>query len=92
MPAREKLFAAAERLHAYLLGRIGFQQHEAGKAINYFYKPRGKVPSNSVEAAWVFARLWQATGDERYLEHLAGLMDFVRSVQLATCTPPHLVS
>jgi hypothetical protein len=64
MPAREKLLAAAHRLHAYLLerhyhrgllcgpdadvrwygylvGRIRFQQHEGGKAINYFDKPRG---------------------------------------------------
>jgi hypothetical protein len=87
----ERFLEGAVRWYDYLVGRIGFQQNEPGKAINYFDKPRGKVPNNSVEAAWVFARLWQATGDERYLEHVAGLMDFVRSVQLATGELPYVV-
>jgi hypothetical protein len=87
----QRLLEGAARWYDYLVGRIGFQQHEAGRAINYFDKPRGKVPNNSVEAAWVFARLWQATGDERYLEHVGGMMDFVRSVQLATGELPYVV-
>jgi hypothetical protein len=87
----ERYLEGAGRWYDYLVGRIGFQEHEAGKAINYFDKPRGKVPNNSVEAAWVFARLWQATGEERYLEHVAGMIDFVRNVQLATGELPYVV-
>ncbi len=86
-----RFLEGAVRWYDYLVGRIGFQQHEAGKAINYFDKPRGKVPNNSVEAAWVFARLWRATGDERYLEHVDGMADFVKSVQLATGELPYVV-
>jgi hypothetical protein len=79
------------RWYDFLIGHIGFQDHGAGKAVNYFNRLRGKMPNNSVEAAWVFARLWRATGDERYLEHVAGLMDFVRSVQLASGELPYVV-
>jgi hypothetical protein len=86
-----RFLEGALRWYDYLVGRIGFQQDDPGKAINYFDKPRGKVPNNSVEAAWVFSRLWRATGDERYLEQVAGLMDFVRSVQLATGELPYVV-
>jgi hypothetical protein len=86
-----RFLKGAVRWYDYLVGRIGFQQHEPGKAINYFDNPRGKVPNNSVEAAWVFARLWCGTGEERYLEHMAGLMDFVRSVQLAAGELPYVV-
>jgi len=86
-----RFLEGAVRWCDYLVGRIGFQPHEAGKAINYFDKPRGKVPNNSVEAAWVFARLWRATGDERYLEHVDGMADFVKSVQLATGELPYVV-
>ena len=87
----QKYLEGAIRWYDYLVGRIGFQPHESGKAINYFDKPRGKVPNNSVEAAWVFARLWRATGDERYLEHVDGMADFLRSVQLATGELPYVV-
>jgi hypothetical protein len=86
-----RFLEGAVRWYDFLIERIGFQEHEAGKAINYFDRPRGKVPNNSVEAAWVFARLWRATGNERYLEHVGGLTDFVRSVQLATGELPYVV-
>ena len=92
--ARERepqFLQGAVRWYDFLVERIGFQEHEAGKAINYFDKPRGKVPNNSVEAAWLFARLWKATGDERYLEHVGGMTDFVRSVQLASGELPYVV-
>ncbi len=82
--AEPRFLQGAIRWYDFLIEHIGFQDHEAGKAINYFDRPRGKVPNNSVEAAWVFARLWRATGDERYLEHIGGMIDFVRSAQLAS--------
>ena len=87
----QRFLEGAVRWYDYLVGHIGFQPHPAGKAINYFDQPRGKVPNNSVEAAWVFARLWRATGDERYLEHVGGMAEFLRSVQLATGELPYVV-
>ena len=87
----QRFLEGAARWYDYLVGRIGFQQHDAGKAINYFDKPRGKVPNNSVEAAWVFARLWRASGDKHYLEHVGGMADFVKSVQLGTGELPYVV-
>src|SRR5579875_2616991 len=86
-----RFLEGATRWYDFLTGHIGFQEHEAGKAINYFDRPRGKVPNNSVEAAWVFARLWRATGDQRYLEHVDALTDFVRSVQLPSGELPYVV-
>ena len=86
-----RFLEGAIRWYDFLIERIGFQAHEVGKAINYFDRPRGKVPNNSVEAAWVFARLWHASGDERYLENVRGLMDFVRHVQLASGELPYVV-
>ena len=89
--ADPRFLEGARRWYDFLIERIGFQQHQPGTAINYFDKPRGKVPNNSVEAAWVFARLWRATGDERYLEHVGGLTEFVRNVQLPTGELPYVV-
>jgi len=86
-----RFLQGAVRWYDFLIERIGFQDHEAGKAINYFDRPRGKVPNNSVEAAWVFMRLWRATGDEGYLEHVGGMMDFVRQVQLSSGELPYVV-
>ncbi|MEJ2008647.1 MAG: hypothetical protein P8Z30_10920 [Acidobacteriota bacterium] len=86
-----RFLEGAVRWYDFLIDRSGFQAYEAGKAINYFDRPRGKVPNNSVEAAWVFARLWRATGDERYLEHVSGMMDFVRQVQLPSGELPYVV-
>lgn len=88
---REELVSAAIRWHEFLTGRIGFQNHERGKAINYFDRPRGKIPNNSVEAAWFMARLWRATGDERFLDHVQGLVEFIAAVQLSTGELPYIV-
>ena len=89
--ADRRFLDGAVRWYDFLTARIGFQRHQVGKAINYFDRPRGKIPNNSVEAAWVFVRLWRATGDRRYLEHLDALMDFVRSVQLPNGELPYVV-
>jgi hypothetical protein len=81
----------AARAYDYIVNYIGFQNHPRGKAINYFDRPRGKVPNNSVEAAWLFLRLWKATGEERFLEHVNPLLDFVASVQLPSGELPYIV-
>jgi hypothetical protein len=88
---REELLQAAVRWYDYLVGHIGFQAHTPGKAINYFDKPRGKIPNNSVEAVWLFLRLWKATGDARFLGHVDGMLDFLVSAQLATGELPYIV-
>ena len=76
---QKEFVQAAVRWYDYLVGRIGFQPHTTGKAINYFDKPRGKIPNNSVEAVWLFLRLWKATGDARFIEHVDGMLDFLAS-------------
>ncbi len=88
---RNEFLRGAVRWYEYLINNIGFQDHTPGKAINYYDRPRGKVPNNSVEAAWLFARLWKATGDEQFLAHLDSLLDFVAGVQLASGELPYVV-
>jgi len=88
---RKEFLQAAVRWYDYLVQRIGFQAHSRGEAINYFDKPRGKIPNNSVEAIWLFLRLWKASGDERYLEHVYDLLDFLVDSQLSTGELPYIV-
>lgn len=88
---RKEFLEGATRVYDFIVNCIGFQNHSRGKAINYFDRPRGKVPNNSVIAAWYFARLWKATGQKRYLEYFSDLMDFVGAVQLPTGEIPYVV-
>jgi hypothetical protein len=88
---REEFLNAAIRWYDYLIRKIGFQHHGSGEAINYFDKPRGKIPNNSVEAVWLFLSLWKATGDPRFLEHVDGMLDFVVDSQLPTGELPYIV-
>ena len=88
---RREFVDGAVRAYEFIVNRIGFQDHARGKAINYFDRPRGKVPNNSVIAAWYFLRLWKATQQTRFLEHVAELIDFVEAVQLATGEIPYIV-
>jgi hypothetical protein len=89
---RNEFLQAAVRWYDYLITRIGFQVHTAGKAINYFDRPRGKIPNNSVEAVWLFLRLWKATGDMRFLEHVDALLDFLADSQLPGGELPYIVN
>ena len=82
---------AAVRWYDYLVARIGFQAHDGGRAINYFDQPRGKIPNNSVEAVWLFLRLWKASGESRFLEYVDPLLDFLASAQLSTGELPYIV-
>jgi hypothetical protein len=89
--SRKDLINGAVRAYDFMVNRIGFQDHTVGKVINYFDKPRGKVTNNSVIAAWYFLRLWEATHEERYLQHVSGLLDFVAAVQLPTGELPYII-
>ena len=88
---RQDFLAGAVRWYDYLIRSIGFQKHTSGKAINYFDKPRGKIPNNSVEATWFFLRLWQATGEARFLVHVESMLDFLAAVQLPSGELPYIV-
>ena len=88
---RKEFLRAAVRWYDYLVGTIGFQPHTPGEAINYFDKPRGKIPNNSVEAAWLFLRLWKATGEAGFLLHVDAMLDFLASSQLPSGELPYIV-
>ncbi len=87
-----KFLEAALRWHRFLIDRIGFQPHNGGEAINYFDHPRGKVPNNSVETAWLFLRLWKVASDEKYLAHVAEMFQFLADVQRPTGELPYVVA
>jgi hypothetical protein len=89
--SRADLLQAAVRVYDFILARIGFQKHDPGEAINYFDKPRGKVPNNSVIAVWFFLRLWRASGDERFLEHVSPMLQFIAAVQMTGGEIPYIV-
>ncbi len=89
--ARAEFLAGVIRWYDFLVTRIGFQDHIQGKAINYFDRPRGKVPNNSVLAAWFFLLLWNATGDRRFLDYVDGLFQFVAFVQRPSGELPYVI-
>jgi hypothetical protein len=88
---REEFLKGAIRWYDFLVNRIGFQQHSTGKAINYFDRPRGKVPNNSVLTVWFMLRLSKVAADERYREHAGALLDFVAVVQAANGELPYVI-
>jgi hypothetical protein len=89
--SRKDLREGAVRAYDFIVNRIGFQDHAAGKAINYFDQPRGKVTNNSVFAAWYFLRLWKATQEPRFLQHLEELLEFVAIAQLPSGELPYII-
>jgi hypothetical protein len=88
---RQKFLEGAVRWYDYVVNVIGFQAHNSGEAINYFDKPRGKIPNNSVETLWLFLRFWKATGDNRFLAHTDALLDFLVDAQLPSGELPYIV-
>ncbi len=89
--ARQEFLSGAIRWYDYLAKYIGFQEHGRGKAANYFDRPRGKVPNNSVGALWLFLKLWKATGDRRFIEHVDALLEFIAGAQLPSGELPYVV-
>ena len=71
----------ARRWHDYVEARVGYQPHGGGLAVNYFDRPRGKVPNNTAEWIWVLGRLHAATGETAYLDRIPALLSFLESVQ-----------
>lgn len=78
----EASLAAALQWHRFVEDRIGYQEYaEGGSGVNYFDRPRGLVPNNTAEWLWVLGRLYEATGDERFLEPVPRLLRFLETVQ-----------
>ena len=88
---RDPLLKGARRWYEFLISRIGFQEHETGRAVNYFDRPRGKVPNNSVSTLYFLARLSQAAQDSAILEHGKGLVEFLTHVQLSSGEFPYII-
>lgn len=88
---RPEWLEGAARWCRYLVETIGFQPHSPGKAINYFDRPRGKIPNNSVEAAWLFLRLWKAGGDPNLLDDVDAMLEFVAATELPDGELPYIV-
>lgn len=88
---RAEFLEGAVRAADFITHQIGFQAHDGGEAINYFDRPRGKVPNNSVIAVWFFLRLRKATGDDGYLAHAPAMVRFVESAQRASGEIPYIV-
>lgn len=89
--AREDFLKGAIAWHDFLVNRIGFQPHRRGEAVNYFDRARGKVPNNSVEAAWFFLQLSEATGEGKYRQHAPEMIQFLADVQLPSGELPYVV-
>lgn len=92
MTSDPKARDAADRWYRFLVGTIGFQKWKGTLAINYFDRPRGNIPNNTVDALWMMAEMADATGRDRYLEHARGMLDFLEEAQLATGELPYSVS
>lgn len=88
---RPEFLEGAIRWFDFLTQHISFQPHRHGKAINYFDRPRGKVPNNSAEAAWFFLCLWKATSEEKYRRDVPELSAFLADVQLPSGELPYIV-
>lgn len=88
---RATFLDGAVRAADFILNRIGFQPHDGGEAINYFHRPRGKIPNNSVIAVWFFQHMRKATGNSRFVAHVPALARFVESVQLPTGEIPYII-
>lgn len=87
----EEFLNGALRWSDFLVSRIGFQEHAPGKAVNYFDRPRGKVPNNSVLTAWFFLQLAKSAGKARIRQHAGALLDFIASVQAESGEIPYVI-
>jgi len=85
----DDLLHSARAWHDYVELRIGYQEHPAGLAINYFDRPRGLVPNNTAEWVWVLGRFASATGDRRFLGRVHHLLGFLEAIQLPSGELPY---
>jgi hypothetical protein len=85
----DALLRSARAWHDFVELRIGYQEHPGGLAVNYFDRPRGKVPNNTAEWIWVLGRFASVTGDRRFLGRVGPLLGFLEAVQLPSGELPY---
>ena len=90
----DKYLQSAIRWFDYLISEIGFrlQEDETMWAINYFAHRPGKgggVPNNSTLLLWFLARLYEVTGDAKFLEPCEKMVAWLKHVQLSSGELPY---
>jgi DUF1680 family protein len=85
---------AARRWFDYLVTDIGFRRQENRRmwAVNYFaHRPGdgGGVPNNSTLLLWLLARLYQSSGEARFLEPCNKMVAWLAHVQLPSGELPY---
>jgi len=87
---KQSLLRGAEKWHAFACNEIGFQGSDGLLAINYFYRRTGaRVPNNSTLALKMFANLFKATGDDKFLSACPAMLNWLRRIQLQTGELPY---
>lgn len=89
----EKYLRGAKAWYDFMVDKVGFQRYDDDSlAVNYFSNVnRGLVPNNSTLALWFAAALAQASGDKRYLEFCAPMINFLARCQLNSGELPYIV-
>ncbi len=70
----------------YLVSTTGFRDQGGSTelAVNYFSFEEGRhggVPNNSTLLLWFLARMWEVTGDQRYLDRSERLINWLSNAQ-----------
>jgi len=82
----------ALRWKRFLLERIGFQDVQGTRAVNYFDKPRGNVPNNSTNTLWFFSELASVDPDPALEEGIQGMKAFLRRAQTRDGEFPYILA
>jgi len=87
-----RFLGAILRWYEFLIETIGFQRSGDELIVNYFANfGTAQVPNNSALVLRFLAELADVTADAAYLRHGAGLLTFLRRVQLPTGELPYRV-
>lgn len=90
----DKFLSAADRWFEYMLNGVGFRKQEDQSmwAVNYFSFENddfGGVPNNSTMVLWMLARMFELSGDPKYLEPCQKMVNWLRHVQLPSGELPY---
>jgi hypothetical protein len=89
-----RFLQGAVRWHRFMDESIGYrpQQDPSMLAVNYFLHTGGEwggVPNNSTLALWLLARLWEESGDGRFLDRAPAMVAWLDHCQLSTGELPY---
>jgi hypothetical protein len=78
--------------YKFMTETIGFQEVGDQLAVNYFaHEPGARVPNNTAFVLRLMAEMYDATGDEHYLERCPALLKFMQFAQKVTGEFPYAV-